>query len=295
MFTAWSLRRAVVVLIAVAGLAVLLYPGAATWASDRTHEAAVGAYVSTVGSLPPARIRQMLKDAHDYNKHLPSGPLQDPYSASGAGRQTAEGEGVADYLHTLDAGAEGVMGVVAVPSIDVSLPIFHGTAADTLDRGVGHLYGTALPVGGAGTHSVLTGHSGIVGSTLFSNLHKVRLGDELTVTVLDQTLTYRVDQVETVLPEETGSLAPTPGKDYLTLVTCTPIGVNSHRLLVRGVRVPTTAVAAQQTVEVGSDPRHAVPWWALEGAAGVLVVLFLTRSLGERRRPSAPLAAGSTA
>jgi sortase A len=276
-------RRAIVVLIAAAGLGVLLYPAAATWVSDRTHAAAVGAYVSTVDSMPPARVRELLADARDYNAHLPKGPLRDPYSASGAGKQTARGDGVDDYLHTLDVGPDTMMGVVAVPSIDVSLPIFHGTAADTLDRGVGHLYGTALPVGGAGTHSVLTGHSGIVGSTLFSNLHKVKPGDEVTVTVLDQTLTYRIDQIRTVRPEETDSLAPAPGKDYLTLVTCTPIGVNSHRLLVRGVRVPTGAAAEQRSAVVAGRPQVGFPWWGLEGAGGLLVVLFLTRSLGVRR------------
>ncbi|WP_017933362.1 class C sortase [Nocardioides sp. Iso805N] len=293
MFTAWTIRRALVVLIAAAGLGVLLYPGAATWFSDRAHAATVGAYVDTVHSLPPARIQEMLQAAHDYNEHLPAGPLQDPYSASGAGRQTAQGAQVDDYLRTLDVGPESMMGVVAVPSIGVSLPIFHGTAAETLDRGVGHLYGTALPVGGAGTHSVLTGHSGIVGSTLFTNLHKAKLGDEITVTVLDQTLTYRVDQIKTVLPSQTESLAPTPGKDYLTLVTCTPIGVNSHRLLVRGVRVPPAAAAAQQSAVVTGRPHVGFPWWALEGAGGLLVLLLLTSPLGVRRTSVAPAKATS--
>lgn len=292
--TAWTVRRAIVVLIAVAGLGVLLFPSAASWTSDRAHAATVGAYVGTVRSLPPQRIHDALRAAHAYNRHLPAGPLQDPYAASGAGRQTARGSQVDDYLHTLDVGPDGMLGVVAVPSIGVSLPIFHGTAAETLDRGVGHLYGTALPVGGAGTHGVLTGHSGIVGSTLFTNLHKVSLGDEIVVTVLDQILTYRVDNIRTVLPDKTDSLAPEPGKDYLTLVTCTPIGVNSHRLLVRGVRVPTSAAAASRSVVAGDRPHAGFPWWAVAGAGGVLLVLLVTRPLGERRarRPATAGAGG---
>ncbi|GAA1956568.1 hypothetical protein GCM10009798_14920 [Nocardioides panacihumi] len=290
--TAWTVRRGVVVLIALAGLGVLLFPSAATWSSDRAHAATVGAYVGTVRSLPPQRIHEALRAAHAYNRHLPGGPLQDPYAASGAGRQTARGSEVDDYLRTLDVGPDGMLGVVAVPSIGLSLPIFHGTAAETLDRGVGHLYGTALPVGGAGTHSVLTGHSGIVGSTLFTNLHKVRLGDQIAVTVLDQTLTYRVDDIRTVLPDETDSLAPAPGKDYLTLVTCTPIGVNSHRLLVRGVRVPTSAAADARSVVAAGQPQAGFPWWALAGVGGALLVLLATRPLGERRTPASATAGG---
>lgn len=276
----WTLRRAFVLVMALAGVGVLLYPAAATWFSDRAHAGVISGYVRSVTAMTPERTSRLLRVAEEYNRHLPTGPLLDPYTSSTSQAESAAGGSVWTYLHTLDVGPQGIIGLLAVPSIGVSLPIYHGTGADTLDRGIGHLYGTALPVGGSGTHSVLTGHSGIPGDTLFTHLHQVHLGDRFTVTVLDRTLTYEVDQIRTVLPAQTSSLVAVPGRDYITLVTCTPIGVNTHRLLVRGVRVNPPGAPGAQRDAVPGRPGAGFPWWVLEGLAALVVVVCGTAHLG---------------
>ncbi|GAA4081747.1 class C sortase [Nocardioides kongjuensis] len=279
--TAWTIRRALVVVLGMAGFAVLLYPSAGAWFTDRAHASVVSGYAETVKSMTPESIRQQLHAAHQYNKHLPKGPLRDPYSSSGAGQETALGSDAKRYLDTLNVVQGGMMGVLSIGGIGVTLPVFHGTGASTLDKGVGHLYGTALPVGGRGTHSVLTGHSGIAGVTLFTHLHEMQLGDTFTVTVLDRTLTYQVDQIKTVLPEETEDLEPIAGEDHITLVTCTPIGVNSHRLLVRGIRIPTPKSVSPPAFIAGkSGPGF--PWWILEACGGLVVLLLISSPLGRR-------------
>jgi len=175
------------------------------------------------------------------------------------------------------------MGVIGIGSIGVNLPIYHGVAADVLDRGAGHLPGSALPVGGAGTHSVLTTHSGIVGRELFTRLNKVHVGDTFTITVLNQTLTYQVDQIKTVLPSDIATLAPMPGEDYVTLITCTPIGVNSHRLLVRGHRV--AGAETTTPAQIIQSLRHGgFPWWLVIAAGAVPAAVVLTAPLARQPR-----------
>lgn len=278
------------VLLALVGIGVLLYPSSARWFSDRSHAAVVSGYAKAVESMLPADKQRALAAAHAYNDHLPPGPLRDPYGA-GAAAPTVDAAYRA-YLDTLDVGAGGVIGYVSAPSIGLSLPIYHGTAAETLDRGVGHLYGTALPVGGAGTHSVLTAHSGLVNATMFTDIDKLRDGDEFSVTVLDQTITYRVDRIRTVLPDQTDSLRPVAGKDLLTLVTCAPIGVNTHRLLVEGVRVPDADTASARRSIVGRAGGPGFPGWLVEALGAALLIVVATRRLGDtsapRRRGSAP-------
>jgi sortase A len=279
----WPLRRAVVMVIAMAGVGLLLAPAAANWFSDREHTAAVGGYVHAIEAMTPADVQAALNRAHRYNESLPSGALRDPYALGPQGQQTAAGQGADRYFRTLDAGPDGMMGVIQVPAIHVSLPIYHGTAPGTLARGVGHLYGSALPVGGQGTHSVLTGHSGIVGSTLLTHLDRLRRGDEFTITILNQTLTYRVDRILTVLPNETAALRSVPGKDFVTLVTCTPTGVNTHRLLVRGVRVHDAQPAATPMEILGGATQPGFPWWAVMAAGCLAGGITLTSPLGSRQ------------
>jgi len=265
----------------VAGISILLYPSAGAWFTDRAHADTVAGYAETVRGMQPEEIREQLAEAHRYNENLPAGPLRDPYSASGEGQETATGDAVRDYLRTLDVVDGGMMGVLAIDAVGLSLPVFHGTSEATLGKGVGHLYGTALPVGGPGTHAVLTAHSGIAGVTLFSNLHELAIGDTFTVTVLDRTLTYQVDQIKTVLPEQTADLEPIAGEDHVTLVTCTPIGVNSHRLLVRGTRIPTPETAAPPAfIEGRAGPGF--PWWLLQAVGGLVVLLGVSAPLGRK-------------
>ena len=143
-----------------------------------------------------------------------------------------------DYENLLNLAGDGIMGYIEIPMIQVNLPIYHGTDSKTLDIGVGHLLGSSLPVGGKGTHTVLTGHSGMATQKMFSDLDKLELGDVFYLQVLDETLAYQVDAIHTVLPYDTSFLGITEGEDYCTLVTCTPFGINTHRLLVRGTRIP---------------------------------------------------------
>ncbi|WP_159793732.1 class C sortase [Puerhibacterium puerhi] len=284
----WPLRRLAAVVTAAVGAGVLLYPSAAAWATDRVHATAVSGYVSTVDAIPADARDAMLEAARAYNENLPAGPLRDPYALGTDGRQTAVGSGAQTYFDTLDVDGRGTMARLRIPEIDVDLPIYHGTDEATLARGVGHLYGSALPVGGEGTHTVLTGHSGMVNATLFDHVRDLREGDEITVTVLDEVLTYRVDQILTVEPDDTEALRPVEGKDYLTLVTCTPIGVNTHRLLVRAERVETPAAAAATTTVAPAAQGPGFPWWAVGFAGIVGGAVLLTRP----RPARAPAAAG---
>ena len=279
----WPLRRLLIVLLALAGVGVMLYPAAAAWFSDRVHAGEVTAYVDSTGAMTPQQRLALLSEARAYNATLPDGPLRDPYTFNASGTATEVGDGVAAYRGALAIGTGGMMGVLEIPEIGVDLPIYHGTSDATLAKGIGHVYGSSLPVGGEGTHTVLTGHSGFVTATLFNDLQQLRKGDLFTITVAGEVLTYRVDQILTVLPNDSDALRRVPGKDYVTLITCTRTGVNSHRLLVRGERVPTLQApgGAEAVRSDVLDP--GLPWWAV-GMVGTLVgAVVLTLPLRRRR------------
>jgi sortase A len=278
----WNQQRILIVLTAIIGMGVLLYPTAAAWFSDRIHATEINGYVATVENLAPADKQAIIEEARRFNAELPSGPLRDPYSLNSNGEQATIGAGSDAYKKILDVGPEGMMGRINIPSINVSLPIFHGTDEAALAKGVGHLFGSGLPVGGENTHSVLTGHSGFVNATLFDDLNKLTEGDTFTVTVLNETLYYQVDQILTVLPDETDDLRQVKGKDLVTLITCTPTGVNSHRLLVRGERIDPPATDTGHILpSTVADPGF--PWWALAMAGAAIISIGLTRP---RTRPS---------
>ncbi|GAA3680194.1 hypothetical protein GCM10022237_44210 [Nocardioides ginsengisoli] len=288
----WPVSRILVAVLALAGLGTLLYPSAASWLSDRAQAGQVDAYVHAIESLSPGETRAALRKAHRFNQTVPEGAPHDPYATGPEGEQTATGSEARRYFHTLDLGPEGMMGVLSFPAIHVQLPIFHGTAPATLDRGLGHLFGSALPVGGPGTHSVITGHSGLIHATLFTHLDQARRGERFTITVLDQVLTYQVDRISRVLPTELDHLKAVPGKDFVTLVTCTPTGVNTHRLLVRGHRIPTPGQAPASSVITGARP-DLFPWWILWAALGFLATVVGTTPLARKpvRRVAHELAA----
>lgn len=274
----WDLHRILTVAVAAAGVAVLLYPSAASWFSDRNHADQVNAYVRQADSLPEETRQRMLAEARTYNANLPGGPLRDPYTLEPDGSRSAVGGGSQAYKEVLAGLPGGVMARVQIPAIGVDLPVFHGTDENTLASGVGHLFGSALPVGGTGTHSVLTTHSGLVDATLFTHLEKLAEGDVFSVTVLDEQLHYQVREVSAVEPGDTLALRPEPGRDYLTLVTCTPIGVNSHRLLVRGERIESPPAAEKSDVALTSDAAEpGFPWWVLGVPAAAGAAILLTR------------------
>lgn len=259
----WGWNQSIVMFIATVGIAVLVYPTAASWFSAWSHDTDVDGYVQSVEQIPDETVDEMLAAAAEYNENLPTGPLRDPYALGADGQQTAIGEGAAAYFDTLSADGSEAMARVRIPRIHVDLPIFHGTDEETLSRGIGHLYGSSLPVGGPGTHSVLTGHNGFVQATLFDDIDELVEGDVIVVTALGEDLYYEVDQTTTVLPDDAEELRQVAGKDYVTLVTCTPTGVNTHRLLVRAERIDAPAEGSSvTTIEDTTDPAG-FPWWAL--------------------------------
>ena len=222
-----SIITILTVVLLIAGLAVLLYPYASNLLSSRNQEEEIRTYVTVVSSMEEDECERILQEAQEYNEALAAKPQLGELSDEEFGR----------YRDTLRLTGSGVIGYIEIPSIDVSLPIYHGTDDYVLQIGVGHVNWTSLPVGGPDTHAVLSGHRGLPSSRLFTHLDRVAVGDIFTIQVLNQTLTYEVDRILTVLPEETEPLQIVSGEDLCTLVTCTPYGINTHRLLVRGHRI----------------------------------------------------------
>ncbi|CAB0581797.1 class C sortase [Corynebacterium diphtheriae] len=221
-------------LLVIVGLIVIIYPVVSTQWNNWQQNRAAAEYAKLQTSIPAEVSDKEWEDAHRYNDERADGPILDPW----IDRFVPDNQAYQDYLAVLNS--TDAMGRLIIPSAKTDLPIYHGTREDTLQRGVGHLFGSDLPVGGEGTHSVLTGHTGLPNATLFDNLKDVKEGDSFFIQVACHKLKYQVDQIKAVLPDEVESLRAEPGKDLVTLVTCTPYGINTHRLLVRGHQVPIT-------------------------------------------------------
>lgn len=263
----------------MAGSCVLLYPSAASWLAQVEQSRAVNSYLSKVESLGPEGRSAAIAAARTYNKSLTGGAILDPFSNEPAGEDTEAGR---EYTRQLSLGADQIMARLQIPSIGVDLPILHGTDDAVLRRGVGHLFGTALPVGGSGTQAVFTGHSGIPESSLLTHLDQVGMGDEFTVEVYGEVLTYRVSTIDVVLPTDTDELRAVPGKDFISLITCTPIGVNTHRLVVRGERVPTLSAE----VSTGTASQAGPPWWGAGIGVAACTSIAVLLVAARRRRPN---------
>ena len=263
------------VLLLLAGVSLLLYPSLSDYWNSMHQTRAIASYAETVSQLDTAQYDEMWKAAQDYNRSL-------------AQRETAfalTDEQKAAYESFLDVSGLGVMGYIEIPEIDCSLPIYHGTEESVLQVAVGHLEWSSLPVGGEGTHCVLSGHRGLPSAKLFTNLDKLAVGDTFLLRVLDEVLTYEVDQILIVEPEQVDALGIVPGEDYCTLVTCTPYGINTHRLLVRGHRVENTPEAARMHVTADAtqfDPLLVAPVLAIP----VLLLLLMILLVPKRRRKS---------
>ncbi|PYG99909.1 class C sortase [Arthrobacter stackebrandtii] len=271
--------NALLVLGALAGGIVFSYPLAAPWIADSIQADAVVKYEQQNSEIDPQARQRLLAAAHEYNSHLPSGPLRDPYVINERGEAVNMEEGREQYQQQLAINPDdpaAPMARLVVPGLGLDLPVYHGTDEETLTRGVGHFYGSGLPVGGAGNHAVLSAHSGYVNSTLFNDLPSMKLGDTFTLTVLGEVLTYKVDNIATVLPNESELLRQVPGKDYVTLLTCTPRYVNTHRLLVRGERIQTEdAEAKVAQSQLVSAPDPGLPWWVLIALGPATLTLLL--------------------
>ncbi len=225
-------KRTTVLLVIVfmVGLSLILYPTISNYWNTRHASTLIADYDQAVDLMDDNTRLEMLEKAREYNHSLTPG--------TAAYRISSEQQKI--YNNILNIGGTGVMGYVEIPAISVSLPIYHGTDPEILQIAVGHLDWTSLPVGGKGTHAVLSGHRGLPRARLFTDLDDLQIGDIFLIRVLNETLTYEVDQIVTREPQQTDDLKIVSGKDYCTLVTCTPYGVNSHRLLVRGHRIETT-------------------------------------------------------
>ena len=254
-----------VIVIVLIALVLLLYPAGATQWNNYRQQQVAQAYSNDIEQLSDGRSQDIVRRAEEYNVRNAAGPIIDPWSARVSKDNAVYQEYLAE-LNTLD-----VMSEVTIPSINIKLPIYHGTSDETLSRGVGHLFGTALPVGGDNTHAVITGHTGMPDATMFDNLDKMDVGDVVYLNTYGKKLKYEVDNIEVVLPEETDSLWPKPDQDLLTLITCTPYGVNSHRLLVHAHRVEMD----EESIPEKSASLFNMPWWMIAFIAIAVIVLEL--------------------
>ncbi len=264
----WRLPKVplAIAIVSVIGAGLLLFPTVVSWFSQYEQSQRITELTDDVADLSADALAARLQEARRYNSELVDGGASIAANERLPLAEQPEQEG--DYAAVLRADEDGLMARLKIPAIAVDLPIYHGTSADVLDHGVGHLEGTAVPVGGVSTHSVLTAHRGLATSELFTHLDRVELDDTFTIEVLGEVLTYRVVDTRVVEPSETQSLLPVDGRDLVTLVTCTPLGVNSHRILVTGERViPTPQVDLDSAGERPEIPTF--PWWTVI-AAGVL-------------------------
>ncbi len=231
------LSTILIILLIVIGVALLLYPSLSNYVNSKHASRIISDYNEAVVNAKEEEKAKILAEAEEYNRKIFSRPgvFVDDGSDS-------------EYDTVLDISGTGIMGYIDIDKIGVEIPIYHGVSKDVLQIGAGHLKGSSLPVGGSDTHAVLSGHRGLPSAKLFTDLDKLEVGDEFTITVLDRVLVYRIDQIKIVSPEETEDLLPEAGKDYCTLITCTPYGINTHRLLVRGSRVESEVEEVRQFV-----------------------------------------------
>lgn len=242
--------RAITLLLVLSGLVVMVLPFALQWHNAYRLERSSRAAASRVAAWPDWKVEDNLAGAETYNQDLAASgqpvigeggnPFLSQEQLSQAERHLSSANSDTTYWSLLDSG-DGIMATIRIPKISVTLPIYHGTADETLNSGIGHLYGTSLPVGGDSTHAVITGHRGLVSAMMFTRLDEMRKGDRFHIDVLNETLDYQVDEISVIEPNDVSKLLIRPGEDRVTLMTCTPYGINTQRLLVSGVRIHETA------------------------------------------------------
>ncbi|AFH52849.1 Fimbrial associated sortase-like protein [Corynebacterium pseudotuberculosis 267] len=265
--------------LVIVGVITLLYPVAAAYMHNASHAREAQKYIDVQKGVSDADRERWIAQAQSYNERLARIPILDPWLS----RVSKDSGLYREYMAQLNAPGtdDAVMSVVSIPSITTTLPVFHGTDDEALDKGLGHIYGSSLPVGGENTHAVITGHSGHRLPTMFDNLEKVQVGDMVYVDTVGKVLTYKVTDTEVVLPSEIESLRAQKGKDLLTLITCTPYAINTHRLLVHAERVETSEE---------NLPQSAVRWegwmaWRILAAlaiVAVVLVIYLRRRAGNK-------------
>ena len=258
------------ILILLAGVSLLLYPSFADWWNSFHSSRAIASYEEQVANIDDAQYEELWDAARDYNQSLLHRP--NDFILSDEQQEI--------YKSLLDIGGNGIMGYIEIPMIDVMLPIYHGTKESVLQIAVGHLDWTSLPVGGAGSHCVLSGHRGLPSARLFTDLDKLKVGDVFMLHVLNEILTYEIDQILIVEPQDTDPLLIEPGKDLCTLITCTPYGINSHRMLVRGHRIESQEEPKDIRITADAvriEPLMVAPFVAVPILLVLLIILLLPK------------------
>lgn len=253
------------ILVFLTALGITLYPIISNYVNQKYASKIYTEYEEMIQNVDDTSLKDARRLAEQYNNALA------PVSAY---EQESLSEASQNYNTLLNMGGNGIMGYVEIPPIQVNLPIYHGTDSETLERGIGHLLGSSLPIGGASTHSVLSGHSGLAGQKMFTDLLQVRAGDVFYLHVLGETLAYQVVSLNTVLPYDTSLLGITPGADLCTLITCTPLAVNTHRLLVTGERIPYES-AQEIQAEMQQETTEVESAWEQEYLHGLYIALAI--------------------
>lgn len=267
----------------------MLYPVISSFVNNMNYRDSMVGYVENVAQMQDESIVNHFKDADDYNKSLTGNMiLTDPFD------EEAYKSIGADYEGTFDVDDKGLIGYIEIPKINVYLPISHGTSEEVLQKGAGHLQNTSFPVGGESTHSVISAHTGYPGKSFFDYIDDLELGDEFYIYVLDRTLKYQVDDITVILPHETEGLRIRTGEDYVTLLTCTPYGINTHRLLVRGTRVeyiPETITTEFNPISMDKGCMYLfgykIPYWiagCIVGGFVLLVIIIVAVAVKSSRR-----------
>ena len=259
-----SLSTIILVVILLIGLSVMLYPTISDYWNSFHQTRAIANYDAVVAELDETDYEVLFAEAEQYNEQLRrlSAPFSESERLSGA------------YNNVLDVAGNGIIGYISINKIGVELPIYHGTSESVLNVAAGHLEGSSLPIGGESRHSVISAHRGLPSAKLFTDLDRLEVTDTFTITILNQVLTYEVDQIRIVLPSELDTLGIIQGQDHCTLITCTPYGVNTHRLLVRGKRIETPEAASSARITADAvriDPILVAP----VAAAPMLLALFI--------------------
>ena len=268
-----QLQTKLLILLFIAGLCLLLYPGISNYWNSFRQSTAINHYCKIAGEIDEKECERIIKEAKEYNVSLTE--RDNPYALTHTQEEL--------YPDLLNISEDGMIGIVDIPGIGVTLPIYHGTSATVLQKAIGHLEWTSLPVGGENSHCVLSGHRGLPSRKLFTDLDKIVEGDVFYLKVLNEALAYKVDQILIVLPEDLTPLEIINGEDYCTLVTCTPYGVNTHRILIRGHRIENpeddllTSVAADAVI---IEPLLVAPILF----AGILLILIIVSVIIPKRK-----------
>lgn len=268
-------RKIITILLLLTGIGVIAYPYLSNYFNQKNSSRAIDSYSEAVNELSKEEVEKQWRRAEIYNENLTGQPAHDPF-IPGSGIVMPQ-----NYYEVLNL--QGIMGRVEIPAINVDLPIYHGTSEKVLKKAAGHLEGSTMPIGGQGTHAVLTGHTGLTHAKLFTDLVDLVEGDQFYLTILGRTLAYQVDQIKVIKPEHTEDLKIVSGQDYCTLMTCTPYGINSHRLLVRGKRIPYQPEQKQQVKKTGLTAEEKALIRAAILTALIMVVLILITLVRKKR------------